>query len=260
MSEKTSKIYLDIASLFDLRHSALYQILGDDTASTTATSQAYNLREIDQFEGVDPTLFAQYLQSDDLRILEHAPMSYIQIAAASKVQNIERRNAFMSETKSPEVVLNLFPFQMDEAQCSLLQNALFLKLGSCCTITLVREHPKGLTPHYLKNSGFAACFMYDLHGWLLHHTKAVEHGDLSEVMMYFAPIYKELPAKEDVKVFTKLGFKDVFSYTEYLFTGRMQLNFLPVFMYSSLVTATVFLEANEDVLKSDQSNLPKDKR
>ena len=258
MSETTSKIYLDIASLFDLRHSALYQILGEEASTTLVTSQDYNLREMDQFPGVDPTLFAQYLQSADLRMLQHAPMSYIQVAASSKVQNIERRNAFMAETKQPEVVLNLFPFELDSAQCSLLQNALFLKLGSCCTVTLVREHPKGLSPHYLKNSGFIACFMYDLHDWLIHHTKAVEHGDLREVIMYFAPIYKEPLTKEDIKVFTKLGFKDVFSYTEYLFTGRMQLNFLPIFMYSSLVTATVFLEVHQDALKPDHSDLPKD--
>ena len=255
MSETTSKIYLDIASLFDLRHSALHHLLGPERSTEIVTSQTYNLREIDHFPEVDPALFAQYLQSSDLRMLEHAPMSYLQVAAASKVANIERRNTFMSETRRPEVVLNLYPFDLTQAQCTLLQNALFIKLGQCCLVTLIKEHPKTLTPHYLKNSGFIACFMYDLHSWLTYHAKAIEAADLREVLMYFAPIYKEQPTKEEIQIFTKLGFKDVFSYTEYLMTGRMQLNFLPVFMYSSLVTATVFLEAHHQALSPDHSHL-----
>ena len=257
-TEKTSKIYLDIASLFDLRHSALYQVLGEEESIAIATAQPYNIRECDEFPGVDSELLQRFLASADLRMLEHAPMSYIQIAVASKVKNIERRNTFMAESTLPEVVLNIHPFELTTEQCEMLQNALFVKIDTGCKVTIVREHPRGLTPHFLKNSGFIACFMYDLHDWLQYHAKAVQNADLKEVMMYFAGIYKNKPTKEEAKVFTKLGFKEVFSYTEYLFTGRMQLNFLPVFMYSSLITATVFLQANEAALKPDQQHTPKD--
>lgn len=258
MNDKINKIYIDAASWFDLRHSALYQLLDEEALLQLVTSNEYNLRESDKFDAVNMQTFQSYLQSNDIRMLHHAPMSYIQVAVASKVQNIERRNTLMADGGVPEVVFNIYPFQLQQEQCDLLQNAIFIKLGGNCTVTIVHEHPKGLTPHFLKNSGFVACFMYDLHEWLKHHGKAVQNADLKEVMMYFAALYKNPPSKDHIKVFTKLGFKDVFSYTEYLFTGRMQLNFLPVFMYSSLVTATVFLKANEEALKPDASQIVKD--
>lgn len=258
MTDKTNKIYVDLPSLFDLRHSALFQMLDEEPLLELVSSHRYNLRECDVIEGIDNQLFQAYLATDDLRLWHSAPMTYIQVALASKVKNIERRNSFMAESSEPEVVLNVYPFQCTGQMAELIQNALFLKLGGSCVVNIVHEHPKVLTPHFLKNSGFVACFMYDLHNWLQYHAKAVQNADLKEVMMYFAAIYKTPPTKEDIKIFTKLGFKDVFSYTEYLFTGRMQLNFLPVFMYSSLVTATVFLKANEDALKPDSSEAVKD--
>ena len=249
MSEKSSKIYIDIAAWFDLRHSALYQILGEEKTLEMVCTHDYNLREQDRFEGVDEKLLKAYLECGDTRMLESAPMSYIQVAAASKIANIEKRNSFTGEGMEPEAVFNIYPFTLNEKQCELLREGIFIKLGQCCKVTIVREEPKTLSPHYLKNTGFIACFMYNLHGWLAHHATAVGSGDLKEVIMYFAAIYEKAPDKEEEKLFKKLGFKDPFSYTEYLFTGHMQLVFLPVFMYSSLVTATVFLDANKDALK-----------
>ena len=253
------KIYIDIQSLMDLRHSALFHMLGQEGAHNIVLREPYNLREHDQIPEIDLELFEAYLNSTDTRMLATAPMTYLQVPLASKVQNLEKRNSFMGEVAVPEIVLNTYPFTLTAEQAEVFQNALFLKTGSSAKVTLVFEHPKGLTPHYLKNTGFAACFMYDFSQWAGYHTKAVESGDLREVLMYFPALYKVPPTEEERKVFQKLGFKDIFQYTEYLFTARVPLQFLPVFFYSSLVTATAFLELHKDHLQPEHGLGPKDK-
>lgn len=256
MSDKSSKIYVDLTSLFDLRHSALFHILGHDKSLEIAASEDYNLRETDRFDQIDPELLSAYLQTDDPRIIQSAPLSYIHVLIASKISTIEKRNAFAAETSFPEVVLNIFPFRIDRAKHDTLQNAVFIKVGGNCKVTIIHEDPKKITPGFLKHNSFIAAFMYDFSSWIEMHAKAVENGDLMDVLMYFASLYKEAPSKEDLKTIKELGFPDVFSYTEYLFIGKMKLSFLPVFMYSSVVTATLFLDANKDIFKDEEMDLP----
>lgn len=256
MNEKSSKLYVDIQSMFDLRHSALYQIVGEEQSLTTVTSEPYNVRECDLFEGVDPTQLQAYLASDDLRMLRAAPLSYIHVLLAMKVDTLEKRNAFLAEVSIPEVVVNFYPFRLDKDSYDALQNAVFVKLGSKCKVTLIYEDPKKISPSFIKHNGFVACFMYDFTSWIETHSKALENGDLMDIMMYFAGLYKVSPTKEDIKMIRSLGFADVFSYTEYLFIGKMQLNFLPSFMFSSVVTATVFMDKNKDLLLKEKLENP----
>lgn len=257
MSPSSNKIYVDIPSLFDLRHSALYQILGEQASLEIVTSPPYNLRETDTFKEVDMALFDAYIQTDDLRILEHAPLTYIQTVLSSKIANAERRSVLLADQSHPELILNTYPFKLNEQQTNLMQNALFISTGKACAVTLIYEHPKKLSPHWLKSSGFSVCVMYDFHGWLQHHATACNNADLKDVIMYFAPICKTLPTKDELRTIAKVGFKDVFSYTEYIFAGKVQLNFLPIFMFSSIAIASAFLEVHGEELKPPP---PKDRQ
>ncbi len=68
--------------------------------------------------------------------------------------------------------------------------------------------------------------------------------------MYFPSIAKTQPTEEELKKITKLGFKDIFNYTEFLLSSVVNINFLPTVFYSNMITAVGHLSKFDEVLKN----------
>lgn len=253
--KETSKIYVDIASLLDLRAAMLLQLMKKDELATFLNTDEYNLRQIDEFKQVDQAAYQQLRNDMPVDLIPCSVITYILTSLKSKLNNLEKRNSFYNEKKVPEVLLNIYPFELSESQTKVLQNMLFVKLETNTMVTIVRMTPADFTPYFIKNSGIVTAFLYDFSEWMGIHTAALDKVQLTDTIMYFPALGYELVSEQDLKKITKAGFKDVFGYTEYLYSSKVSLNFLPVVFYSNMVTASFYIDKFNDVLK-DVSLLP----
>lgn len=242
----TSKIYVDIDSLLDTRQGILIEMLGEDTALRMVSSNEYNFRDVDDFN-VDMKHFKARRDVGDVAVLTHSTVTYMETVLKSKIANISKRNAFNNTHDEPEVILNTYPYRLTEGQALKMRDAVFLRLGSCCAVTLVCDHPKLWTPGYIKSNGVYAFYAYSFGKWMQEHCSKLETTDLKEVQMYFACVGDERIPDKELKDIVKLGFKDIFSYTEYLLSGATRLTMLPVIFYTNVIIATAILK------KQDQS-------
>ena len=249
--KETSKIYVDIASLLDLRAAILLQFAKKDELADYLNSEEYNFRPIDEFKLVDKADYDRLNKEKPIDLIPCSVITYILTSLKSKLNNLEKRNNFYNEKKTPEILLNIYPFELNESQANVLQNMLFVKLETNTMVTIIHMSSKEVTPYFIKNSGIITTFMYDFRTWMNEHATALEKNKLNDTIMYFPSLVHEKHDEKELQKITKLGFKDLFGYTEYLFSSVASINFLPVVFYSNLVTASLYVDKFNDVLKDE---------
>lgn len=239
-----ARIYVDIQSLLDIRQSALIELMGVEKTIEYVASEAYGFRQLDEFP-VDMEAFRALISDTSGKVFKHATVTYIEIVLKSKLNTLEKRNAFNQTSEMAEVIVNIFPYQLSTEQAEKLRDGIFIKLDRACKVTVVCEPLSVWTPAYMKAAGLYAFLMYSFSDWLNTHKSRLETTDLREIQMYFAAIGSKPLEKEEIRHFTKLGFKDIFSYMEYLLAAVTKISFLPPLFYTNIVTATAHLEKNK---------------
>lgn len=247
MSE-ASKIYIDMDSILDTRQGILISMLGQEDALKMVSSHEYNFRDVDDFT-VDMSAYKAKGDAGDPEVLKHSTVTYMEVVLKSKIANISKRNAFNNTHSTPEVILNTYPYRLTERQVKTVRDAVFVRLGECCDVTLVYDHPSVWTPGFIKASGVYAFYAYSFGKWMQEHCAKLETTELRDVQMYFACVGDERVPEKDLKDIVKLGFKDIFTYTEYLLSGVTKLTLLPVVFFTNVIIATAILK------KQDQSSV-----
>ena len=242
-----ARIYIDIRSILDLNQATLIEIMGSEKALEYVTSDAYSFRELDIFP-VDMAKLRARLKEDDVNLFKHATVTYMATVVENKLDILEKRNAFNQSTDVPEVLINMYPYSLTEEQGERLINALFLKFGSKCKVTLIGDPIDIWTPSYIKNAGVYAFYGYSFTEWVDAHGTKLETKDIRDTHLYFAAVGNQPLTDTDRKKFSKLGFKDIFTYTEYLFSPVTKLTFLPPIFYSNIITASAYMVKNQSHL------------
>ena len=247
--KETSKIYVDLESLLDIRQAILYTLYPDqDKLMTYLDSEEYNFRQTDTFSIVNSADYDVAYKSRSTDLLPYSTITHTLISLKTKLANLEKRNIYYGETKTPEIVLNIYPFTLTTEQTEQIQNLLFVKLETNTLVTVVSISPLELSPYFIKNGSFTACFIYNFSEWMNFHSKSLEDNKLTDTILYFPAIYVSYDEKEQEKI-VKLGFKDVFNYTEFLLSSVANINFLPTVFYSNLITASRYLKKFNQELK-----------
>lgn len=255
----TVKTYVDIESLIDLRQGVLYSLIEDkEKLADFILSEEYNFRNIDNFSIVDNKEYKKAYREKDLSILQNSTVTYILTCIKSKLDNLEKRNTFYNEKKTPEVVVNTYPFTLNEKQKEQFQNLLFVKLETNTIISIVNLTPEELTPIFFSSNNFIVAFIYDFTEWMNYNSKTLESMKKQDLMLYFPSISKETVSEEELKKITSLGFKDIFSYTEFLLSSVISINFMPVIFYSNLMIAIAHLSKFDDLYKKKEMELEED--
>lgn len=248
MIANTAKIYVDIDSILDIRQAILTHLIPSAKLVEFLNSDEYTFREIDRFPMANMTRYNQIDHAREPVLIRRATVTYIINVLRTKIVNLEKRNTFYKETKKPEILLNIHPFRIEEHVAEDIQNALFVKLGSNCVVTIVSKSIESLSPYYLKSNEVVSAFIYNFSKWCNAHTSSLSKTDIKDIPLYFPSIYHDNRKKDELKVIRKLGFKDVFSYMEYLYSNVADINFLPTVFYSNIVTATLTLAEYDTTL------------
>ncbi len=240
----TTKIYIDIDSLLDLRQAVLSRLMSLDQLTTYLQSEDYNFRTLDKFP-IDMVQYAKINQDKSSSLLSRSSLTYIINSLRSKIDHVEKRNTFHNKHFPPEILLNVYPFKLHDDQIKIIQNLLFVKLKTSCHINVISMSPKELTPHYIHSNNIVSVFMYQFSEWLTEHTDSLNQTKLTEILFYFPALYQTEDIKNELEEIKKSGFKDIFSYVEFLYSSVLNVNFLPVVFYSNLITSSVYVEKLE---------------
>jgi hypothetical protein len=243
----TAKIYIDIDSLLDSRQGILNRLSKDvlDVIEYISTD-TYSFREVDDFSDiVDMKEYSRLSKRRPKEILSMSTITYLINILKNKIDNIEKRNTFYNETKHPEVVLNIYPYDLTSKERDHIRDMLFLKLDTDVFITIVSLHHSEISPYYIQSNNFVSCFIYDISKWMNSHLESLQKVKLTDTVLYFPAVYSKKGTKEELKVISDLGFKDIFSYFEFLLSNVVTVSFLPVVFYTNVLIATSILEKFE---------------
>ena len=245
----TNKIYVDIQSLLDLRQSVLVALMGEE-ALEYVNKEDYYLRVTDNFP-VDLQEMKEMLSTGDVRCLNNTTVTYISTLLTNNLVQMEKLSVFNGDSNRPELLINIYPFKFKDSTVASLKDAIFIKLQHPVLITVVSEPISTWSPSFIKHSGIKQFYCYDTTTWLNNHSSKLEAGDLRECRVYFPSLGHVLPTKHDIRELQKLGFKDIFGYTEFILAPYVKIQFLPVVFYSNLITATMVLDGfNEELVKT----------
>lgn len=251
----TSKILIDIDSLFDLRQATLYSLVKDKEQLTDyLISEAYNFRSYDNFLDLTEEDFVTAHNKRNFSIFPYATITYLLNVIKIKLNNLEKRNNYYNEKKPPELLVNVYPFILTKEQSELFRDLIFVKIEKKSLVKIVSLSPKEITPSFIVNNNVTACFMYDFSAWMDAHAKVLESAKLTDCLFYFPSIGKKNPTPEEERHIKSLGFKDLFSYTEFLLSSVMPVSFLPTVFYSNIITSISYLDKfNDTLMKRDMS-------
>jgi len=258
--DNTSKIYVDLESLLDLRQSALYYLTEDYTElQKYLLSEEYNFRTSDNFSIVLNGDFKELYSKKEKRLLEASSVTYILSLLRTKIQNLEKKNVYHSETKTPEIILNVHPFVLSQEECDCIRNLLFVKLNTNITISVVNLNVKELSPLFFNGADVAAAFIYNISSWGDNHLSSLVSLEKNNTSYYFPSIMYNTLTEEEEKEIRRLGFNDIFSYTEFLFSKIANITFLPSVFYSNIITAIGYTEEFNKGIENEIGDLSKEK-
>jgi len=244
----TSSIYVDIESLFDIRQAILSKLMPTTKLVDFVISDEYNFRKTDIFKNVDMVEYEKIKQNLTADILPRATITYIVNTLNTKLQNFQKRSSYYGESKQPEILLNVYPFNLTEKQAATIQNLLFVKLGKTCAVTLINKPVEDISPFFIKSHDVIVCYIYDSSRWLEKHTDSLNTIKLPDTFIYFPSIYKVEDTANEIAKITKLGFKDIFGYVEFLLSSAININFLPILFYSNIVSSSIAVDKYNETL------------
>lgn len=250
--QERKRIHIDIQSLLDVRQSVLVDMMGEKAAQDYVSSKTYYARERDEFD-VDMQVFAKRVK-DYRAALSHATITYVEVILNTKISSLEKLNVFNGDAKQLEILLNIYPFQVDESLANLLRDGLFSKLTTPVHITVINEPIEHLTPVFIKQNNIVEFFHYDAAAWLSKHTESLSKTQLRDSRLHFPALGKQELNDKDRKEIKRLGFADIYQYTEFLYSAVTKINFLPVGFYSNIAIGTLLLE---QVAKQEAKDLSK---
>lgn len=243
----TKKIYIDIHSLLEIRQSTLIHLLGTERALDLVHTRGYYMRDVEEFEGVDMAAYQEAVK-DPAIALKHATVTYLINVLINRLGYMDKLSSFKNEESPTELVVNIYPYNLPDKAVEMLRDAIFMKLGIPVLISIVNHSPEVWSPSFIKNSGVIYFYCYDPTVWMGLYGEQLSGGMLRDVQMFFPTVGKVRLDKGELKQVQKSGFKDIFSYTEFLLSPYTRAQFLPSVFYSNLILSTKILQDFNDEL------------
>lgn len=249
MTDLTNKVYVDIESLFDLRAPVIRDLLQDDEKYTNLiASEEYNLREVDEFEGITKEDFDRAYNTLTLDHLKSTSITYLVNIIRTRLNNSEKTNLLRSTSGRAELVLNVFPIKMSQEVMNEIQNALFIKLDVECKITIIDFNPTYLTQEWFNSHNYSAVYIYRFDRWMNFLGEAAKETRLEATLM-FPHITDKVLTEDEVETLESFGFSDQFSLLRFLIASKYNITFIPATYYSASPIAGLYIQHIENIYR-----------
>ena len=238
MERLKTRIVVDIDSLFDMRQAKLaYVAEANEAFFDYINSDDYNLRDNDT--DIDALCDVKNLDV----LAPYMVITFINHIVKKSIDRMEIRNAVKNKSAQAEVIVNYYPYDVSPSVLDKIRDGLFVKWGRKCFIEFTSIDVKSFTPFYILNADVGYLFTYRFSEWLNGTIQSLEKTPLTETILYTPALLKENPSEEDLKLLSKSGFRDFFSYFEFILSRHIAVRFLPVPMYSNELNALRYISS-----------------
>lgn len=197
-------IYVALDVLLDTRIGTVAKLCGNDVAANVLSAN-YHARLDDKFPSVDVDAYKAMYAKRDLETLSLSTltgaMAFLQTITSSLMQQVLTRPYH----DGVRVVVNTYPYQLDEEDNQLLLDGLAEKMSVFARVEIpfkletIFKSDIELTPEFCKDN-FAAMLMYEYDNWFFLQQHAFIKRPAPEVTVYAPAIYHvQTPTEEEIE-------------------------------------------------------------
>lgn len=189
-------IYVTLDALMDTRIGTVARI--NEEAAAKALLGNYHQRQIDDFEGIDRQEYLDlYRQRDKVTLASSRPTGFL-MSLREIVKQISEQGAVRPFHDGAHVVVNTYPYELEEEEISELGKAIAFWMGSYAAVELIHVPDEQLTPEYCK-SRFSMMVMYEYEHWMNAQAEAFKRCRLPQVLLLAPAIYfNRVPTQEEL--------------------------------------------------------------
>lgn len=164
MNFTAKKILVELDALFDTVIGTLGAISPQNAVRLMMTPQ-YTYRMSDQFEGFDQQEFLQRYQTRDRAIIKNSSVTRVMFHIHEFTQRVEAKTLNSPIEQDAIVVINTFPYELEDSELELIRSILKRKLPLNPEIQFVHLSLDKLNPFYI-NKNYQAVILYNFNDWL----------------------------------------------------------------------------------------------
>ncbi len=200
-ADTTARIMVMLDCLLDTRLATLV-MMDMEKAAAVLNSGTYHTRQCDIFEGFDKDEYKKAYAARNVETLANSTMTECVRSIKDILGQLKRQMIGKPYHDKVELVVNYYPYILDDDTVHGLRMAIAWWLPAVETITMVRVSTGALTPAFVKTN-YSGMFMYEYAEWIEHHKERFQKVFAPDVTLWGPAIYLKEPATqkelEDVK-------------------------------------------------------------
>lgn len=190
-------IYVELDALLDTRLGTLMRAEPKRTKKLMMDTRYY-LRECDDFEplvGIAKEDTDQLYRERDEETLKHTLMTPMMFTLRDIAHDLFRRSFIDLTMKQPTIIVNTYPYVLDESTVGELTSAIMSYVQLPIQISCRYLPLKDVTPGLIRST-YSGMIMYNFNAWLVHHVEAMKSICFPRVTIMAPKLYVDRPPKD----------------------------------------------------------------
>lgn len=229
---KPSTLYVELDAILDTRAGLLFNM--SSKAFDMNILRGLHKRTADVFEGVSETLYNNQYQSRDSKVLANAQVTGIGKHIADFAKAVAHRNIKTPVKNSCEIVLNLYPYVLQEEEINEIVLAVAKISLDLANITAVYMKPEEVSFDYIKEN-IDILYIYNYADWI--------NANIDPLMELKGKMSPEVPmicpAVAKTKKISGYQHKDVFTRMARAYAPMIGLDFIDVSNFTMVLAPTL---------------------
>ena len=238
MSKKPLGIYIDLDTLLDTRIGTLFR-LNPDVAISTIDSSDYYSRLTDEFKDIDIDEYRSLYEKRDIDTLKHSTITNILFILKEFIADTLKSVIDHPVYERIVLYVNTHPYEISNRDTNELIDVLQQHTFNSCEISIINKPLKDIDCLWV-HTNVSHLFIYHYNEWLNLRGKELAHKGLPYTSLYCPRIYpSHIPTEEENKEFNEIKGDmemDQFSFFVELYKYMIQINFLPIDLFSIVNT------------------------
>lgn len=236
-------MYIDVESLLDLRQGFLVSKGKEwDEIYEYLISIDYNNRVSDNLMEFTNEEYRAEVAKGNKELLRNSIITHTFTTLLGKLMNVSVKSNIDGVKYTPEVWINIWPFQLTPEEADGFKNGLFHHINMDCYIEIISRDIKEVSPSFINEANIDTCFVYDVSAWMDAHGNNLTQVPCVKTDLIMPPIYAVEPTEDDLEKLKQIGFEDGFSFLEAMSSFYTKLTFLPITFYTNHLVADLIIK------------------
>lgn len=229
------RIYVDIATLFDLRQGGMTLIDFEFAAKVTA-ADSYYVRDEDMFAteehgSLSKELLKEVIATRRVEVLKASLMTKMPSFIKQLYASLVGANAKQSVEMALSVDVNIYPFSLSESEKEVLKECVFESLDKLMPVYII-DKPATLLPAEQVGETYVGMIFYEYGEWVNSQEKTYNSKHMKNTVLYVPRLF--FGGKPKAAILSELNSKhiDPFEMWERAYASLLRINYIPSAFFS----------------------------